>query len=293
MLAGAAFAADITGAYQLDITAFSFNTQSKDFAVVKMPAKNSDSNGKIRITTSDEKSGATLKVMGNDVGDLDGSIWFKPVDALKLSLSVGDIAAEATFGDLTLKGSVGKTVLDQTYTEPSWNASVGYAIPDVATVSVIGGYDKVMKRNNSNGDYTSIPGYAVAAEVSTSAIPMTSLSARVGYYNTEKDLDLTATATETINDIAIEEHVEAEGSLNKKGATVPAYVKVTLPVSDYSLALKLASNDTTEIKDAKATASATLSGTYGVISWTAGLKLEASPADGATISVPVTAKVSF
>ena len=97
-MAASMFAADVSGRVHLDTKVFATDTKT----VISRPASMGwdEDNTFLKFAASTENSGAELWLQGDDAKFTQYSIWFKPVDALKIT--IGDIfiqdGVRGTFG---------------------------------------------------------------------------------------------------------------------------------------------------------------------------------------------------
>lgn len=245
MLAGAAFAGTptVSATGQVTFDVFNYGTKTDDFQIVSTPVKGGDEYMNLDVTSSDEKAGATFRIQSgtDNKAALNGGIWFKPIEQLKLTVAYGKLAADVTLDGLTFGGDIRGTVLDsKEWKAPSWKAYVGYSV-DFGSVTVEAGNGTIYYRDNSKWSYAGIQGYAAALTFKTSLIPSTDLTARYGFYTKDKAgtvdenwMDLDVSATEKIEELSITETVEVEGHLNG-GATVALEANVEVPVSEVTV----------------------------------------------------------
>ena len=96
VLASSIFAADVSAATKINGKLFSFNADKQ----LDLFAQGNDShdyaNPNLTFSISDEKAGATIKLTTDgstlNVAQTTQTIWFKPIDALKISLGSYDLA---------------------------------------------------------------------------------------------------------------------------------------------------------------------------------------------------------
>lgn len=277
MLAGAAFAVDLSGTAKITFDAFSINN-ADPAAWTLFSAPADGSSFEMKASTSDEKAGASVIITAVNAAKVDGSIWFKPVDVLKVSVGTAGYGVDVDLAPVSFGGTLAGPVAGSTYTCPDWSAYVQYKNDDMTVKGSVKGKDKV---ENLEAE----------AYFKTTLIPSTTLEVKDTVKSTE-DI-LWVKAVEKIDTISITEEVTTTGKYDG-GATLKAKVGVEVPVEELTVYANVEHADCIAFTKSATTANAGVKGKFGVMSWDAGLKVVGTPADSkCELSVPVVLSVAF